>query len=293
MSRSHDSDDEKKKPKDNSREFFLDQAALKSAKATRDAPHYPTKEADESLLLPRQLPKPKAPSLWSRIKNYAKKHPFRFALFAGAAVIGIAAFIAGCVLTGGALAGATAGGIAGILLSGTGAVGGTLIASGGIVAALGIGAFNHNMRQTDLEMQEKKLAQQSMKAQTGIRQPAASKPAVKTKVIAVEKVKKIDVSEINWKKELKKAMTREDVGKFMGAYDKVKLNKVPVENRKVMDQYHSSVSTFVQEQKSLMANVKDKHKNDDFYQYKNYIDKLEEILQKNPPKDQPHASYHL
>lgn len=60
-------------------------------------------------------------SLWSRLKNYANKHPVKAFLIGAAIVVGTAAFVVGTVLTAGALAGATGAVVAGVSAVATGA----------------------------------------------------------------------------------------------------------------------------------------------------------------------------
>lgn len=76
-------------------------------------------------------------SIWSRIKNYATKHPVK-AFFIGAAiVVGVAAFVVGTVLTAGALAGAGAAAV-GVGTVATGVTASAFAGAAGTAAYAGI-----------------------------------------------------------------------------------------------------------------------------------------------------------
>lgn len=252
-------------------------------------------------------------------KNYAKKHPVRFGLLAALAVIGVAAFIAGTIMTGGALAGGViaAGGIGGLIFGSGAALGGVLLVGGGITTAISLGLLNRaateaekkrkfqtlqkkraeNHSSTDIDRELKVKVKQKTSSSTltsgvegVVKKFNEGSKTVKANVRRVWKlgenqVQRLTEKKVDWADELKNSM--KVISPYMSAYDNVKLNKAVEFNKTELQKREPIVRQFIENEKRRVDEMEEKFKSsnadrkeeDAFSKYRNYIINVHAILQ--------------
>ena len=252
-------------------------------------------------------------------KNYAKKHPVRFGLLVALGVIGVTAFVAGTIMTGGALAGGViaAGGIGGLIFGSGAVLGGVLLVGGGITTVIALSLLNHEAIKTEEKskfqaIQQKiaehnsstvidrtlkvnvkqKISSATLTSGTGgiVKKISASSKIFKAKVMRVWKlgtnqIQRLQEKKVDWTVELKNAMSL--ISPYMSAYDNVKLNKAVEFNKTEMQKREPIVKQFIENERRRVDEIEGKIKSsnadrkdfDSFWKYRNYIVNVHAILQ--------------